>query len=100
MVNWRFGMVTDKDNSVKSRFVDHIISAAASILVLLFVGWLAGYSELKADVLSMKGNFIAHEKQNAEYRASQAKAREDEDRKWDARINRLENCFIVRNCGR
>jgi hypothetical protein len=93
-------MVTGKDESVKRRFIDHIISASASALVLFFVGWLAGYTELKADVLSMKNNFTTHEKQNAQYREDQAKAREKDDKKWDDRITRIENCFIIRNCGK
>lgn len=91
-------MVSPKDSDVKSRFMDHIISACASAIVLLFVGWLAGYAQIKESVAEMKTSFLNHEKQNAEYRERMAKAKETEDAKWDARITRLENCFIIRTC--
>lgn len=91
-------MVSPKDSDVKSRFMDHIISACASGAVIIFVGWIAGYAEIKESVAGMKISFTNHEKQNAEYRERMAKEKEADNKRWDDRIHRLENCFIMRNC--
>lgn len=69
---------------------------------LVIVGMVSSYGTIKTleyEVTTLKTQFVVHEKQNTEYRVQAAKDRSDDDRKWDARIARLENCFIVRNCG-
>ena len=86
------------------------------IAEMLIVGIVSGFVTLKAlendvanlgkDVLTLKNSSITHvefdmhKKQNEEYRDRMAKEKEEYDRKWDARITRLENCFILRECKR
>jgi hypothetical protein len=84
------------------------------IFELLIVGAISSVTTLKAmemDVSALKDSFKAlaattitrtefnmHTQQNTGYRERMAKEKVDEDRKWDARITRLENCFILREC--
>lgn len=92
-------MVTDRNASMKSRVTEHIVQAFLSAVVLVLVGWISGYVELKSAVAGLKVQFAEHERKNAEYRERTAKDKENDDKKWDYRIQRIENCFIVRNCG-
>lgn len=41
-----------------------------------------------------------HARQDAEERLRQEAKRVEEDKKWEARITRMENCFIYHNCER
>lgn len=88
------GIVTGKsvgDSPLLTRFVE-----------LIIVGALSAFTTIKAlenDVSKLTTRFESHEKQNTEYREKTARDKVEEDRKWDSRIQRLENCFISRTCG-
>lgn len=93
-------MVTNKTSEIKDRVIDHILSAFVSALVIWFVGWLAGFADVKTRIDVLATAFASHERKNEDYRREEAERKNADDRKWDARINRLENCFIIKNCGK
>ncbi|MDA8260209.1 MAG: hypothetical protein M0Z99_32025 [Betaproteobacteria bacterium] len=72
------------------------------VIELLIVGVISSVITLNTlanDIANLKIQFVTNEKQNADYREKTAREKTDDDKKWDARISRLENCFISRMCG-
>ena len=75
---------------------------ATRLVELAIVGVVSSYGTIKTlenDVGILKQQLARNEQMDSEYRASAARQRQEDDRKWDGRIQRLENCFILRNCG-
>lgn len=68
------------------------ITRLAELAIVGIVSSIGTIRALESDVSNLKTQFAAHERQNVADRA-------EDDRKWDQRIQRLENCFIQRTCG-
>ena len=82
------------------------VTRLAELVIVGIVSGVSTFKSLEYDVAALNTKLVAHEKQNSDYRADMEKkrteetrVRAEEDRKWDIRIQRIENCFILRNCG-
>lgn len=71
----------------------------AELTIVGIVSSIGTIRTLESDVGNLKSKFEAHERQNTSYREQAARDSLETDKKWDQRIQRLENCFIQRTCG-
>ena len=77
-----------------TRIVEGILIGAVGAGFALAVS----FRVLERDVAELKVDLKVHEKLNEDYRNRMLTEKHIDDSKWDARITRLENCFIRRDC--
>lgn len=77
-----------------------IVSVVSSSFVLGY--WISKQDNkidaVAAEVKVVQRNLDDHDTRNRQYREEHARYEAIEDAKWDQRIQRMEACFIYRNC--